>query len=129
MAVLERDELGLRHEERSSERKVRELCGSELRNCAAENCAPNFAARACMQMSMSCDSLRKVRAIAMAFTAWFAACGPIACSVGQSTGARACAAISIATSRGLLPLPIFVRLFPLAMRSSAIEKKREDTRQ
>ena len=40
-------------------------------------------------LSIDCDSLRNVRAIAMAFTAWLVACGPMACSVGQSTGARA----------------------------------------
>mmetsp|Transcript_65755 Transcript_65755/g.130280 ORF Transcript_65755/g.130280 Transcript_65755/m.130280 type:complete len:239 (+) Transcript_65755:258-974(+) len=70
--------------------------------------------------SIDWDSLRKVRAIAIDFIAWFAACGPIACSVGQSTGARAWAAMSIATSRGLLLLPIFVRLLPLAMRSKKV---------
>ena len=58
--------------------------------------------------------------MAMAFMAWFAACGPMACRVGQSTGARAWAAMSMATSRGLELLPILVRLLPRAIRSKKV---------
>ena len=60
-----------------------------------------------MQMSMSCDSLRKVRAIAIALSAWLHDCGPTTWSVGQSTHARACAAISIPMSRGCELAPTF----------------------
>ena len=72
--------------------------------------------RACMQMSMSCDSLRNVRAIAIALSAWLHDCGPTTWSVGQSTHARACAAISIPMSRGCELAPTFVRLLPREMR-------------
>ena len=113
MAVLELEELGLdthcerKHVARTFKRK---RVASGARSGLPPVCAP----------SIDWDSLRKVRAIAIDFIAWFAACGPIACSVGQSTGARAWAAMSIATSRGLLLLPIFVRLLPLAMRSKKV---------
>ena len=45
-----------------------------------------------MQMSVEALSLRKVRAMATALSAWLHDCGPTTCSVGQSTHARACAA-------------------------------------
>jgi len=70
--------------------------------------------------SVSPLSLRKVRAMAIALSAVFVDCAPTTCSVGQSTHARACAAMSIAVSRGLLPLPTFVRLFPRLIRSKKV---------
>ena len=42
--------------------------------------------------------------------AWLVAEGPMACSVGQSTAARPCAAIWLATSRGLVLEPTLVTL-------------------
>ena len=53
----------------------------------------------CMQMSVDSLSLRKVRAIATALSAWLHDCGPTTCNVGQSTHARACAATCSAGAR------------------------------
>lgn len=47
---------------------------------------------------------------------WLVDCGPTTWRVGQSTHARACAAMSIAVSRGLEPEPILVRLLPRSIR-------------
>ena len=44
--------------------------------------------------------------------AWFVADGPMHCSVGHSTAARACAAIWLAASRGFVWLPTLVTLRP-----------------
>eukprot|EP00966_Prymnesium_polylepis_P212580 4923890-Prymnesium_polylepis.2 len=60
---------------------------------------------------------RYVRAIAIALIAWLMDGGPTHCSVGQSTAARACAAIWHATSREFVWPPILVVLLPRCTRS------------
>ena len=67
------------------------------------------------------DWRRDARAIAIAVIAWFGDGGPTHCSSGQSTAARPCAAIWLATSRGLVAPPIFVTFWPRAIRSQKSE--------